>query len=167
MATKTATKPKATDVADTMNLCFCGCGGQRNPKSFFLPGHDSRLVSQVMKGEKPIGVLDMFPKLLEKYGFRMDKRETAKETVEQKAAVKVVKDKLYEMNDGTNGSRKEVTPTKCQVKVGRWWREGRVIAEITNSAGEVVGYQVQHVVAKDAKDTRLAMFTADKVDFQV
>lgn len=56
----------------TAKPCTCGCGGTTGGGDF-LPGHDARLVSMVVKGERPIEVLATFPRLLAKAQGRMGK----------------------------------------------------------------------------------------------
>lgn len=56
----------------TAKPCHCGCGATTGGGAF-MPGHDARLVSMVVKGERPISSLATFPKLLAKAEGRMGK----------------------------------------------------------------------------------------------
>jgi hypothetical protein len=51
--------------------CKCKCGGKTGGGNF-LPGHDARLVSMVVKGERKPTELKPFPKLLAKYERKME-----------------------------------------------------------------------------------------------
>lgn len=46
--------------------CKCGCG-EKTGGGNFRPGHDARLVSLVVKGERKVSELKPFPKLMAKY----------------------------------------------------------------------------------------------------
>lgn len=139
---------------DPTKRCGCGCGEPVKGKSNFLPGHDARLVSQVMKGEKPVSALQAYPALEQKYHDRMDARAA-------KAEGKASTPKAERPAKPTAEHNAAVV-RKCTVKVGRWEKPGHILRERTNVDG-VEQYYVQHVANKDSKVTVAAWFPKSKV----
>lgn len=134
--------------------CGCGCGAPVKGKSNFLPGHDARLVSQVMKGEKPVSALQAYPALEAKYHARMDARAAKAKDAPVKPERGVLSKPKTE--------RDAPVVRKCTVKVGRWEKPGHILRERTNVDG-VEQYYVQHMANKDAKVTVAAWFPKSKV----
>lgn len=117
--------------------CACGCNTPVGSKSNFAPGHDARLVSQVMKGEKPESELAPYPKLVAKFQRRVEAKTGTPAPKPAKAA-----------------ATDEAGPKlrKCAVKVGRWTNQG-VISEVKANPGEEVMYLVTHKNAKGVAKT--------------
>lgn len=156
---------KAAKANAPKRKCLCGCGGDVNGKSNFLPGHDARLVGKVARGEADASLLEGFPALQAK-AERMKtnlgakaaaatERAAAKTATDtEKAAAKVTKDAEKAAAKAAKDAEKAAAAAKAtpvagtqdadvEIKVGGEWLPGSKVSE---AGGKVV---VRHKNAKN------------------
>lgn len=131
-----------TSKPKTKMACSCGCGALT--ANAFAPGHDNRYYGQVVRGERPVTDLDIFPGLLRKWQGRLAK-EAAKALAAGGVEPRQESDRPVPGDDAwtedqpnqTTGPTADPKLSAKEVKDGRWWYPVRAVRPLDDGRYEV------------------------------
>ena len=110
--------------------CCCGCGTPT--KGFFAPGHDNRFYGQVIRGERPVEDLALYPGLQRKWAGRNKPKVAPIHVGESGPEMTTVDpDGFVDIAPPATG------PTFTEVKDGRWWYPVKKVTLLDDGRFEV------------------------------